>query len=616
MFRGRYEKPLRNYLRCVVYMRTDRLRQLSGSSVMIVALVCLCNFASFGQCPFPTSSALNVLSYSFEPIIADNKMKLLVTLAFNGGPKGHVKLELPSEWAGQQHADKSITELRALSEGTTIADTESPAEKEVTFSPNAAIRISYVLAKDWDGPLNSSTRFRTDLSPDYFHIIGTTSLVHPEINDWAIVDVHFDWQKLPAEWSLATSFGTDNRCQSFHGPWRLALHSLFVGGDYRVYRTTLAGNALGFAIRGKWGFTDDDWVSQVRKIVEFERGFWHDNAFPYFLVTLTPLEQETGSSGGTALTAAFMMHLSKLDRLTPGILGIIAHETFHGWNPQKIGQPPGSGYLVSWFYEGFTAHYQDLMLLHAGLITFPDYVEKVNEKLKRYELSAGTGVSLQEFVRQHSANKSVLDDLDQRRGAVLANWLDATIRKRTSNKASLDNLMLDLAAQGIAYQRRHSGNLMALTNKRLFRAATRYIGREPATFLRHYVELGGSIPVPVNALGPCVRSHTDAIARFDPGFDLESVSSENKTVSGVEPDSEAYRAGLRDGQELAGWSVYKGDTSKQIKLKIKGAEGQRVIEYFPLGKRVPVQQFTLDSALYASDPQSCAAVLQSRPPAR
>jgi len=98
-----------------------------------------------------------------------------------------------------------------------------------------------------------------------------------------VVDVDFDWQKLPPEWSLATSFGTDNRCQSFHGTWSQAVNSLFVGGDYRIYRTTISGNTLDFAIRGEWSFTDDDWVSRVRKIMEFERTSWQKMTFPIFL---------------------------------------------------------------------------------------------------------------------------------------------------------------------------------------------------------------------------------------------------------------------------------------------------------------------------------------------
>lgn len=578
----------------------------SVGEFFFVCVFVLVSVASFGQCAFPSSPSENLLKYSFEPIIADDKMSLRVTLEFKGDSHGMVKLELPSEWAGQQHMENSITELKALSPGTKLSDTESPSEKELWFPPNTVVRLSYVLVKDWDGPLNSGTRFRADLSREYFHIVGINSLVHPDIDGLRVVDVQFDWQKLPPAWSLATSFGTDNRCQSFHGLWKKALNSLFVGGDYRIYHTTLSGNALDFAIRGNWSFTGDEWVGQARKIMEFERTFWHDNDFPYFLVTLTPLGQDHGSSGGTTLTNSFMSHLSRLDPLTADILGTLAHETFHTWNPGKIGYWPGSDYPISWFYEGFTTYYQDVMLFRAGLMPFPDYVAAVDKNLREYELGEGTDISLQEFIRRHSADQSVLNQLDHRRGAVLATWLDATIRRETGNRSSLDNLMFDLVAQNAAYQRRHNGQPMTLDNKRIFRTTFRYIHRASMKEFRQYVEQGGSIRVTETALGPCVQSYAEESWKFDLGFDLsKSTESEDKRVFGVEPDSEAFHAGLRDGQKLASWSFYPGDPSKHVKLTIKDEDGKRVLTYYPRGYKMAVQQFRLDAEKYSSNPGAC-----------
>ena len=580
------------------------MRRLSAVSVLLFALA---STVSFCQCTFPASPSGNPLKYEFEPLLTKDKMALRVTLEFDGGPRGTVKLELPSEWAGQQRVEKSIAELNALSPDTTLRDTTSPSEKEIRFSPNTRVRLSYILVKDWDGPLNGGTRFRADLSPDYFHIVGVTSLVYPEIDPHRVIDVQFDWQKLPPTWSLATSFATDDRCQSFHGMWEEALNSLFVGGDYRIYHTTISGNVLNFAIRGKWSFTDDDWVSQVRKIVGFERTFWQDNNYPYFLVTLTPLGQDHGSTGGTALTSAFMMHLSRLDTVTPFILGTIAHETFHGWNPYKIGYVPGSDYPISWFFEGFTDYYQHVMLFRAGLISFPEYVATVNQQLRNYEVNEGTEISLQQFIQRHSADPSILDRLDYRRGAVLAMWLDGTIRRESNHRSSLDSLMFNLFAQNTAYERRHHSQPMRLDNQRIYRAASRYLDRASKKEFRTYVEKGGSIRVPEAALGPCVKSHIETSWKFDLGFDRKSVTSDDKKAFGVEPGSEAFKAGLRDGQQLAGWSFDFGDPSKQVRLTIKAEDGKRTLTYYPRGSEVSLQQFSLDGARYSSNPGTCVS---------
>jgi predicted metalloprotease with PDZ domain len=497
--------------------------------------------------------------------------------------------------------------IKALSPGAKLNDTKSPSEKELRFPPNTQVRLSYVLIKDWDGPLNSGTRFRADLSPDYFHIVGTTSLVYPDVGDPQVMDVQFDWRKLPPAWSLATSFGTDNRCQSFHGRWHEAVNSLFVGGDYRIYHTVISGNALNFAVRGKWSFTDDEWVSQVRKIMEFERTFWHDNDFPYFLVTLTPFGQDHGSNGGTALTNSYMVHLSRLDPLTGDTIGDIAHETFHAWNPGKMGHTPGSDYPISWFFEGFTTYYQDVMLFRAGLMSFPEYVAAINKTLRKYALNEGTEISLQEFIQRHSADHSVLNQLDHRRGAVLAAWLDATIRHETENRSSLDNLMFDLVAQNTAYERRHHGQPMKLDNKRVFRATSRYIHRASRKQFRQYVEQGGSIRVPETALGPCVQSYVEESWKFDLGFDPWSIRSKDKDkkVSGVEPGSEAFKAGVRDGQKLKAWSLNFGDPSQLVRLTIESEDGKRVLTYYPRGARTSVQQFRLNSTQYFSNPETC-----------
>lgn len=580
------------------------MHKLCLSGFLFLALVSTPSLG-LAQCTFPEPASSSVLNYSFEPVFSGKVLSLRVTLEFYGGASGHATLKLPSEWAGQKHAEKSVTELTALSSGTKIANTKSPAARVLRFRPYSTVRISYVLVKDWEGRLDSGTRFRADLSAQYFHIIGTTSLVHPEIDVFRLVDVHFDWQKLPASWALATSFGIDDRCQSFHGLWRDALNSLFVGGDYRIYRTNISGNALDFAIRGSWNFSDDAWISQARRIVEFERTFWHDNSFPYFLITLTPLDQDRGSNGGTALTNAFMEHLSRQDELTPNILGILAHETFHAWNPYRMGFPEGSEYSVSWFFEGFTRYYQDVMLFRAGVVSLPEYVAGVNEVLKKYHLSEGTQVSLNEFVRRHSVKHSDLDQLDYRRGAVLALWLDATIRRHTHNQASLDNVMFDLVAQQRLQLRNQKNRPVTLSNKRIFRTAAQRIDDKSAQMLREYVEQGGRILIPDNALGPCVQSRVEDMTTFDLGFDASRLNNGNKIVTDVVTYGEAYRAGLRDGQELVRWSVYNGDPSKEVRLTVKNAEGEQVITYFPRGTRIPVQQFNLDAGKYQRDPQAC-----------
>ena len=570
---------------------------------------CFSSAAVLAQCNFGPPSSQHELNYSFEPIISQDKLSLRVTLEFESARSGKTTLILPSEWAGQKEAYKSVTDLAAVSPGTTIKETSEPAKREVHSPPNSPVRIAYLLVKDWSSPLDTDTRFRADLSPEYFHIIGITSLIHPQLDFFKPIEVHFDWAKLPKEWSLATSFATDERCQSFHGSWHDALNSLFVGGDYRINRSSIAGNALIFAIRGKWSFTDDEWMSKVGKIIEFERTFWHDNSFPYFLVTLTPHGGNSGSSGGTALTNAFMEHLSPQASISLNVLDQVAHEEFHSWNPYRIGHMPDPQEPVSWFSEGFTRYYESLMLLRAGLEQFPDYVASLNTKLRAYEMNEGRDIPLAEFMRQHSVKQSAWIGLEYRRGAVIAAWLDGTMRNQSHGRSSLTDLLFYLVRQNADYRRRH-GKPMLLSNTRILKAAAKYIHKASIDRLRQYVEHGGSIQVPDDSLGPCVQARIEAIGKFDLGFDRSSITGEAKKVIGVTAESEAYKAGLRDGQQLLGWSIDNGDPTKQVKLTIKTDTGRQAITYFPQGEKVSVQQFILDQDEYSMKPEACSAMLE------
>jgi len=161
-----------------------------------------------------------------------------------------------------------------------------------------------------------------------------------------------------------------------------------------------------------------------------------------------------------------------------------------------------------------------------------------------------------------------------------------------------------LVAQDAAYESRYHGRPMMLDNKRIFRAVSRYIHRASRKEFRKYVEQGGSIRIPETALGPCVQSYVEGSWKFDLGFDRKST---NHMVFAVEPGSEAFKAGLRDGQKLVGWSVEVGDPSKQARLTIDAEDGKRVLTYYPRGPAVSLQQFKLDGARYSSNPGTCVS---------
>ena len=507
-----------------------------------------------------------------------------VRLDFIAGDKGSGELELPSDWAGQSNLQAGIINLKTLSAGTVLLDTFQSNIKRLQFPTHSLVSVSYDLVKDWNGPLDYPKQFRPVLEQDFFEFNTQNALVHPRFGLNDLVTAVFEWRNISDNWKVLTSFGM-NRCQTFTGPWYKVKNALFAGGDFRIYSAKVADEELVVAIRGEWPFLDEEGINQIQKIIGAERTFWHDKEFPYYLVTVKPFESDSGSSDGSGFTNAFWLYLSRGSVFSYGIQNLLAHESFHAWNPHKMGPIPEPSEGVHWFTEGFTVYYADLLLLRSGLLSPSEYLKQLNRRIVDYQLSPVKGLSNDEIVARHKHENSV-DELTYIRGAVTALWLDAQIRERSRGSRSLDDLMRSLKDQATREPKR------LLTTRRILSTADEYLGRRERHVLRGMVIEGTTVSIPNFPFNRCVSRSVDQVPTFDLGFDKETLLSKNY-ISGVKPDSAAFRAGIRDGQDVVGESIYWDDVSKPVRLKIRSGDGQQTIEYFPTGVTFPIPQYHL-----------------------
>jgi predicted metalloprotease with PDZ domain len=383
---------------------------------------------------------------------------------------------------------------------------------------------------------------------------------------------------LPPAWSLATSFGTSadgtGRCQSYTGPWGAVHQALFAAGDFRIHRFLIGQRAAALAVRGQWTFTDDVAIADIQKVVGIIRDFWHDDSFPYFLVTLKPYDRD-GSSDGSAFTNAFWLYMSPHDPFTSQLTQL-SHEAFHAWDPRKMGAlSDAQDSIIGWFHEGFTQYYAELLVYRAHLMPLATYVDNVNRDLRDFPTSSSPYI----------------------RGRVVALWLDAQIRAASNDTLSLDNLMFDMVR----------GAGAPLTQARILETAERYLPAESRGQLARMIEPGGGEPTSLaRALTPCVSATIDTLPTFDIGFDL-AASRAARRVSGVVQGGPAYRAGLRDGQAVTGFSVYNNQPDRMAKITVQGDTGSVVIAYYPRGASISVPQLHIDTTAYASHPVVCHA---------
>ena len=527
------------------------------------------------------------LRYSVTPALHGNRLVLHVTVTLDRLDPP-IELVLPSTLGGAQSLARAVANIQADSPDARIVDLADPSKKTLQASTRRLVSFSYDLVKDWDGPLREAVRHRPHLEPTYVAINTNNALIHPKLDLSTPVECIFDW-KLPPGWTIATSFGAGAPRQSFRGPWSKVEQAMFVAGDFRMQKSKLGKGVLVTATRGNFGVPDTEIRSRILETIRLERDFWRDDRFPYYLVAVLPFDQGQGSTGGDGFTNAFSLHLSPQGGLSQGVLSLLAHEVFHEWNPYRIGQMREPAEGIYWFTEGFTTYYQDLLLCRAKQISFEQYLESLNHVLRDYSLSPERNLSLNELI-ERAQKEQLKGRVSYWRGAVIALWLDTKIRERTKAHASLDTLMFGLYQQA----QHHPGPLPDLTADRVFQAASRYLPSQDVDQLRSYVEQGSTVEAPSTAWGPCVQRESVEVPGFELGMERAALL-ERHTVTGLQANSEAQRAGLREGDRVVGLSIYWDDVTKPVKLTVRRDGDTSTIIYSPRGHTVGVTpQYVLD----------------------
>ena len=140
------------------------------------------------------------------------------------------------------------------------------------------------------------------------------------------------------------------------------------------------------------------------------------------------------------------------------LLGVASHELFHAWNVTRIrptelmpyDYSKENYYETGFVTEGYTTYYGDLFLVRSGVFDETQYFTELNTIFKRHFENYGRhNLSLTDssFDLWIDGYKKLLPSRKVSiyvKGATVALILDLTIRKHSSNKFSLDDIMTEL----------------------------------------------------------------------------------------------------------------------------------------------------------------------------
>lgn len=141
-------------------------------------------------------------------------------------------------------------------------------------------------------------------------------------------------------------------------------------------------------------------------------------------------------------------------------LGLAAHELFHAWNVKRMRPVEFWNYdyeqenytKLLWLMEGWTAYYDDLLLVRAGLTSRSEYLATMAKNIQSMSASPGRlELSLEDssfdaWIRLYRPDENTRNSSQNYygNGAVVAMCLDILIRRASDGKNSLDAVLSKL----------------------------------------------------------------------------------------------------------------------------------------------------------------------------
>jgi len=505
-----------------------------------------------------------------------------VTLTFAGSGAGTSLFNLPPPTGltpGVAYPD--VSDVRATSAGTTIADTDKPQVKRLTYPPGQSVTLAYRMTVTEAGQ-QMELAYSPQMTSDHVSILGSQLFALPNWGANTPLTVDITWA-LPMGWVLTDSYSVQQPRQTFTATPETLQRNVWAAGDYRISHTLIRGKPVYLAVHGKWPTPDRQMLANLSRIMGAERAFWHDDSTPYYLIVLNTSDADTA---GMSFPNSFYVAAPPAEGLGPIAERIFAHEAFHAWLPYRI-TLAGPPHTYDWFYEGFADYYARLFLLRGGLLSPQQYTDDCNAKIRDYVSSPFRNISGPQFRRglKHGGSDYRVLKIVYLRGDLLAQRWNALIRLSSHGRYSLDDVMLDLLrAAGTAHRPLQAADLVG--------AIGRYAHRDVSGDILHYGEQGATLGPDPAALGPCAQLLPTRTTLFDMGYDLSSSSHQGKIV-GAKVGSNAYRAGLRDGQTYLDIDFKNGDPAKKARITVKDQAAQRVVTYYPAGETVLIPQYKL-----------------------
>lgn len=403
--------------------------------------------------------------------------------------------------------------------------------------------------------------------------VGNTFILLPEGGKPYRIALRWDLKALGPKASAMSSLG-EGDVRLAAGPVERLHRTLFMAGEMRRVPKQVKPTGFSAAWLGDPPFDPRPLMGWAERLHGWMSGFFQDPSEPPYRVVLR--YNPINAGGGAALSNSFLLTWGETAKDPEGLKGTLAHEMIHTWTASGLGG--------QWYGEGIAVHYQALLPLRAGMLTPNQYLEDINDTARRYYTNALNDTPDAEIAARFWEDTRIRT-LPYDRGAMYFAVLDEKIRKASGGKRSLDDLIREMVRRRAAGETVPEAGWLDLLAKDLGEEGRRI----------HADMLAGRLMLPGSeAFGPCFTRTTGRFRRFELGFEPKSLVGDVKTIRGLKPNSEAAKAGLKDG-DVVTYSVamdsVQGDQTRLLTLNVTREGKTFPITYLPRGEVVDAWQW-------------------------
>jgi predicted metalloprotease with PDZ domain len=364
---------------------------------------------------------------------------------------------------------------------------------------------------------------------------------------------------------------------------------VYLAGQLQTAAVKDGDRSVTVALIDRFAFRPRDFLDVATQIIRQQCAFIGENAFPDFVVTAVPvgepLKRGDAHISGVGLFNSFALFVAPQAELDDTVEHLFAHELFHYWNGRLITAADPER-AIFWFIEGITDYYTLRILYESGRWPASQYARWINRHIRQYHENPAIHATNEQIEREFWAKRDTVGEVAYQRGLLLGLRWHRLARDHGVSEG-LDRLLRTLLARA-----RADGE--PITNASLRAAGVELLGTWFGDEFDRYVASAATIELPADCLAPLLTSDIVDTFAYELGFDRQRTLKDKK-VRGLKKGSPADLAGVRSGDELAGWEIHN-DVDRPIVLDVRRGGKAEKIRFYPRGPALRIAQFRVAAA--------------------